>query len=154
MVGLVVRAGETEPLPIEGYHVDVNRNPVTTELLTTTEYQYKLPKEGPYSVRVNVVYTIDGKSTKVDGGMKFVEFVSGIEELENAIFNITLDEAATSLKANMEGVTRMALYAVSGQKVASAEGNTVEISHLTAGVYVLDMLVNGKAVQTKICVRR
>ncbi len=154
MIGLVVRAGETEALPIEGYHVEVDRTQVTTNPLTITEYQYKLNEYKTYTVRVNTIYTIDGKSTKVDGGMKFVEFVSGIEELENAIFNITLDETATSLKANVEGVTRMELYSVNGQKVAFAEGNTVEISHLTAGVYVLDMLVNGKAVQTKICVRR
>ena len=74
----------------------------------------------------------------------------GISETSNAL-NISPNPASTYIKVTNAAGSRIAVYNIAGQEVlsvASAEANeTLNVSHLTAGLYIV-RVVNGTEVST------
>lgn len=153
MIGMVIRDTESKELPVTGYKVYVDKKAVSDTPQTETTYSQTMDAYKTYSVRVDVVYEGEGD---VKGNTKFVilEDPASIDVTTAEPVAITLDENATYVKINADEVSGIKTYNMAGVQVASATGNTLEISHLETGIYVLNAVINGKNVQVKISVNR
>lgn len=151
MMGLMVRAAEIKALPIENYQVYVN-NQLVADNVKATEYRHTVT-EGSYLMRVDVVYADGIKGT---GTAKFFTYVSAIDltDLEGATLDIVLGEGGNYVKVDGEEVSALTAYGVNGQQVASVAGNTLDISHLQRGVYVLKVAVGSEVVTVKLNLKK
>lgn len=78
--------------------------------------------------------------------------VAGIDE--NTIGRIEMRQGENELTVTDEGVTSVELVSAAGAVVAKAEGNTVSLNGLTAGVYVVKAVVAGETVTRKIMITK
>lgn len=78
--------------------------------------------------------------------------VAGIDE--NTIGLIEMRQGENELTVTDEGVTSVELVSAAGAVVAKAEGNTVSLNGLTAGVYVVKAVVAGETVTRKIMITK
>ena len=93
------------------------------------------------------------KSTSVKGGVtNFLIAVAGIDE--NTVGRIEMRQGENELTVTDEGVTSVELVSAAGAVVAKAEGNTVSLNGLTAGVYVVKAVVAGETVTRKIMITK
>lgn len=151
MMGLMVRTAQPKALPIENYQVYVN-NQLAADKVTATEYKQTVA-DGSYSMRVDVVYTGNGVGT---GTAKFFTFTNAIDltELDGVTLDINLGEGGNYVKIDSDEVTSLTAYALGGQQVASAKGNTLDISHLQDGIYVLKAVIGNQVVTVKLNLKR
>lgn len=149
MMGMILRAPETYPLPISGYKVVVDRKTVTSSPITETNFSYEAAA-GTHTVRVDVVY--EGLDEPVRGTTQFVTLeANSIEDTEAAV--VTVETTATQLVVLGGAVSSVKAYSVAGALVAQANGSTLGIAHLERGVYLLTAVVDGKEVQRKIQIK-
>lgn len=78
--------------------------------------------------------------------------VAGIDE--NTIGLIEMRQGENELTVTDEGVTSVELVSAAGAVVAKAEGNTVSLNGLTAGVCVVKAVVAGETVTRKIMITK
>lgn len=78
--------------------------------------------------------------------------VAGIDE--NTVGLIEMRQGENELTVTDEGVTSVELVSAAGAVVAKAEGNTVSLNGLTAGVYVVKAVVAGETVTRKIMITK
>lgn len=148
MIGLVLENPKPGTLPIEGYDVFLDNAKKNAAKLTERTYTHDFGTDDKqqHTIRVDVYYTV--KSTSVKGSVtNFLIAVAGIDE--NTIGRIEMRQGENELTVTDEGVT-----SVAGAVVAKAEGNTVSLNGLTAGVYVVKAVVAGETVTRKIMITK
>lgn len=153
MIGLVLENPKPGTLPIEGYDVFIDNAKKNAAKLTERTYTHDFGTDGKqqHTISVDVYYTV--KSTSVKGGVtNFLIAVAGIDE--NTIGRIEMRQGENELTVTDEGVTSVELVSAAGAVVAKAEGNTVSLNGLTAGVYVVKAVVAGETVTRKIMITK
>lgn len=153
MIGLVLENPKPGTLPIEGYDVFIDNAKKNTVKLTERTYTHDFGTDGKqqHTISVDVYYTV--KSTSVKGGVtNFLIAVAGIDE--NTIGLIEMRQGENELTVTDEGVTSVELVSAAGAVVAKAEGNTVSLNGLTAGVCVVKAVVAGETVTRKIMITK
>lgn len=149
MMGMILRSPETYPLPIVGYNVVIDRKTVTETPITETNYSYEVGT-GKHQVRIDVVY--EGMEEAVKGTTLFVDMAAaGIEGVQNTV--ITLDMTDTHIAILGGTVSDVKAYNVAGVLVAQSNNRTLDVSDLSAGIYVLTAVVDGQLLQQKIQIR-
>lgn len=147
MIGLVIRSAESQPLPVKGYDVYVNRKKLNENPITETTFSYE--QNSDHQLRVDVIY--EGVEKSVQGTMQFINMAAGIDGVEAQM--IAIDVTATAVTVVGEQVIDVALYGVDGSLVAHATGATLDIAQLNAGVYVLTAVVDGQTLSRKIQIK-
>lgn len=153
MIGLVLENPKPGTLPIEGYDVFIDNAKKNAAKLTERTYTHDFGTDDKqqHTIRVDVYYTV--KSTSVKGGVtNFLIAVAGIDE--NTIGLIEMRQGENELTVTDEGVTSVELVSAAGAVVAKAEGNTVSLNGLTAGVYVVKAVVASETVTRKIMITK
>lgn len=153
MIGLVLENPKPGTLPIEGYDVFIDNAKKNAAKLTerTCTHDFGTDDKQQHTIRVDVYYTV--KSTSVKGGVtNFLIAVAGIDE--NTIGRIEMRQGENELTVTDEGVTSVELVSAAGAVVAKAEGNTVSLNGLTAGVCVVKAVVAGETVTRKIMITK
>lgn len=153
MIGLVLENPKPGTLPIEGYDVFIDNAKKNAAKLTERTYTHDFGTDDKqqHTISVDVYYTV--KSTSVKGGVtNFLIAVAGIDE--NTIGLIEMRQGENELTVTDEGVTSVELVSAAGAVVAKAEGNTVSLNGLTAGVYVVKAVVAGETVTRKIMITK
>lgn len=153
MIGLVLENPKPGTLPIEGYDVFIDNAKKNAAKLTERTYTHDFGTDDKqqHTISVDVYYTV--KSTSVKGGVtNFLIAVAGIDE--NTIGRIEMRQGENELTVTDEGVTSVELVSAAGAVVAKAEGNTVSLNGLTAGVYVVKAVVAGETVTRKIMITK
>lgn len=153
MIGLVLENPKPGTLPIEGYDVFIDNAKKNAAKLTERTYTHDFGTDDKqqHTIRVDVYYTV--KSTSVKGGVtNFLIAVAGIDE--NTIGLIEMRQGENELTVTDEGVTSVELVSAAGAVVAKAEGNTVSLNGLTAGVCVVKAVVAGETVTRKIMITK
>ncbi len=137
-----------EPVLPEAYDVVLDGKVINDSRVAATEYTFGAKCDnGFHTLGVNTYYTarpesVKGKSTT------FMLKVAGIAE--TAIADITLRAGENTLLVEGEGVLSVDIISIKGVKVASAAGNSVEISSLQPGVYVASITTVDGVVTRKI----
>lgn len=153
MIGLVLENPKPGTLPIEGYDVFIDNAKKNAAKLTERTYthDFGIDDKQQHTISVDVYYTV--KSTSVKGGVtNFLIAVAGIDE--NTIGLIEMRQGENELTVTDEGVTSVELVSAAGAVVAKAEGNTVSLNGLTAGVCVVKAVVAGETVTRKIMITK
>lgn len=153
MIGLVLENPKPGTLPIEGYDVFIDNAKKNAAKLTERTYTHDFGTDDKqqHTIRVDVYYTV--KSTSVKGGVtNFLIAVAGIDE--NTIGRSEMRQGENELTVTGEGVTSVELVSAAGAVVAKAEGNTVSLNGLTAGVCVVKAVVAGETVTRKIMITK
>lgn len=137
-----------EPVLPEGYDVVFDGKVINDSRVADTEYKFEAKCDnGFHTLAVNTYYTAFPQSVKGNNTM-FMLRVSGISE--TAIADITLRTGQNTLVVEGDGVVYVDLTSIQGVKVASAAGNSVEISGLQPGVYVVSITTTNGVVTRKI----
>lgn len=154
MIGLLAGAPEGDELPVVGYNVSIDGMKKNIIPLTDTKYTTTIATEGTHRLNVNVVYE-DPIGEKTGSPVFFNIDLTGIQNIQNTPFSVTVGQGATYVKVSgSDTVESITAYSTSGAKAAYAESNTLDISNLTPGIYVLKIAADGKVVSAKISVNR
>lgn len=140
-----------EPVTPEGYDVIFDGNTLNKSMITDTEYKFEAKCDTvSHNVVVNTYYTARPEGVASDKTVFRIQ-PSGVSE--TAIADITLRTGENTLMIEGEGVESVDLFSIRGVKVASAAGNSVEITHLEPGVYVVSVTTVNGVTTRKIRIR-
>ena len=149
MLGMVVANDNTELLPVYGYHVELDGEPVGSELVTDTKFH----KEGlgwkdaqVHRIRINTVFDVDGAEHEVKGEQMVFNVLTGVERIDIDRVNVYPNPATAYI--NVEGmVDNLVLYDINGRVVAETTARTLDVSTLSPGNYLLQ-ISNAEEVRT------
>ena len=153
MLGIGIEASNPLPLPVAGYDISIDGKKQNTEMLTANTYDYTFAAEDAnrHTVQVDVYYTVEPtKSVKGDVNTFYIG-TAGIAD--NTIASISLRKGDNEITVEGNNVTSVSLVAANGATVAEAAGNTVSLSGVAAGVYVVKAVVDGETVVRKVQVK-
>lgn len=153
--GYAIKKARFYPLTDATYTVDVYKN---DELISETEVDdYTVGKWNEVEFTMPIIiengstyrlaidcYDVTPKEPAIA--------VAGIDE--NTVGRIEMRQGENDLTVTDEGVTSVELVSAAGAVVAKAEGNTVSLNGLTAGVYVVKAVVAGETVTRKIMITK
>lgn len=154
-IGYAIKKARFYPLTDATYTVDVYKN---DELISETEVDdYTIGKWNEVELTKPIIiengstyrlaidcYDVTPKEPAIA--------VAGIDE--NTVGLIEMRQGENELTVTDEGVTSVELVSAAGAVVAKAEGNTVSLNGLTAGVYVVKAVVAGETVTRKIMITK
>ena len=154
MLNLVVASTETEELPIEGYHVQVDGQKKTLLPIKDTQFEVTYLKEGKHTLNVNVIYA-EPIGQKNSEAIQFTIGSTGIEKIQQTPYDITLGGNNYYIQVSgCDNVKQIAAFNAAGQKVAQSAGSMLNISSLAAGVYVLHIETAERTVTAKVRINR
>ena len=152
MIALEVASIAENALPVEGYNIYLSGEKQNADLITETTHVLNSLKPDTYSVRVNPVYS-NGIGEKESDDVTFViDIATGIEDIANSTFEIINN--AEQIQINGGDVYSIDMYDMNGSAVAHSDSNVISIASLNNGVYVLNIKMDGKSVNTKVSIRR
>lgn len=138
MLGWVMADKNGEPLTVSGYDVNIDGVKKNQAMLTDTKFSYDFGTEaaGTHSISVDTYYPSATESVK--GTVTYFTIKgdpSGISD--NTVETLRLRLGENYLRIEGDGVQTVTAYSLSGAKAASAQGNTLNITSLVPGVYVI-----------------
>lgn len=147
MMGLVLNTTESTTSPVKGYNVIVDGKQANEELLTTTSFSKTYDVSGTHTLRVRAITDESYASSSVK---YFTIDVSGISNI-TADSPIQVAHGATTLVVNGGAVKALKLYDTAGRQAAKSASDTIGISTLPAGTYVLSIeLTDGTKFSQKV----
>lgn len=154
MIGLVLENTSVEDLAIKGYDVALDGVKKNASLLTTNSFAYDFGKadSDEHTVKIDVYY--DVKPECVAGNV--VRFNLGVSSgiNEGRVDCIKIQKGKNELTVSGDNVSAVEVVSVDGATVASAQGNTVSIDGIAAGVYVVKVKADGKTTTRKIVIEK
>lgn len=149
MMGLIIADQNGMPLPVKGYDVLLDNRKLNSSLLTSPEYSSPIDGLGvtgnaQHELRVDTWY--EPLTVAVPGQPVTVTINAGVDE--TFVADIAIHQDGTRIKVTT--ATSVAIYDVNGRMVASADGDTVSVDNLGAGVYILKAATPTKPVVTKL----
>lgn len=153
MIGWTLCAPDAQPLDVEGYDVRIDGTKMNGERLTSPEFIHNFDTDdgNEHQLCVDVYYP--GVSESVKGAANYFHIgVSGIDGASVPTFR--MHGTQSYLCVDGEGVEQVSAYNMAGTAVASVKGNTIDISGLASGVYIVKVKVGGKDVVRKIEIRK
>ncbi len=155
MIGMMVSNGNTELLPVKGYNVVLDGNEVEG-MLTEPEFTtagLNWNDGSTHRIKVNTVYNFGADDVVVDGKQVVFNVKAGVENIQLDFVNVYPNPATAYI--NVEGaVEKLALYDMNGRLVAEAAANTIDVTALPAGNYLLNISNNGAVRTVKVLVVR
>lgn len=153
MIGWEMRDPYGRFINVDGYDVLIDGTKANGARLSTTTFKHEFAANDGKAHTLQVDTYYPARAEAVPGkAMTFYIGVSGIDNATVAVLNMRGDNNRLCVEG--DGVESLTAYSMSGTAVASAAGNTLDISHLSSGVYVVKVKVNGNDVTRKIEVRR
>lgn len=153
MMGLTLGTAEATHFNIEGYNIRIDGAKVNNELLSETTYEqtFSDSKTSTHRFQVQAVY---GEPISKNYNSDLVYFIinvsSGIVDA-TASEVIHVAQGTTHLQVSGVSVKQLALYAASGARTAQSSINSLGISNLPHGVYVLVVTTtDGKEYSQKV----
>lgn len=139
MIGIIASTNEAKPMDIDGYDIRIDNEKKNDQTLTETTFSYDFSNEqnaeGTHRVNIDVIYKVKGK---VEGNAVFFNFTTaGISENVVNEISITKDDASSYIRVEGTDVISMEIYTPNGTKTAGGKVNTLDISNLQQGYYIL-----------------
>ena len=149
MMGLDIEDAEGVALDVAGYDVRIDGAKKNSDMITATEFSYDFGAEDAVQHTINVDVYYNVSPTSVSGTTnRFFIGAAGIDD--NTIARLEVRQGDNEVTVAGDNVTSVDIVAANGATVASATGNTVAINGLSAGIYVVKAVVDGKTVARKI----
>ena len=138
LIGMVANDGTNEPLPVESYSVRIDGATVSqSQTATTYTHDFGEGASAGASHRVNVdaVYSVKGK---VDGTAVYFTLGELTGIADNVVNDIKISRDGQSvIRVEGDGIESVELYNAAGALVAAAKGNSVNVSAVQGGMYIL-----------------
>ncbi|MBR5844244.1 MAG: T9SS type A sorting domain-containing protein [Bacteroidaceae bacterium] len=154
MLGMLVSNGSTELLPVKGYDVMLDGE-LAAEMVAENEFKtsgYNWNDGSTHRIKVNTVYKFD-QEVVVDGKQVVFNVKAGVESIEINRVNVYPNPATSYI--NVEGaVEKIALFDMNGRLVAETAENTLDVTALVAGNYMLNIYNNGNVRTVKVVIVR
>ena len=155
MIGLKLENGEERPLNIAGFNVVIDNKKVNTELVQGNSYDYTPARTDARShrLRVDAVYNVKGE---VQGSVVIFTFSAGGPEGINdaTVAQISVDRNGSQIQVSGADVKDVTLVGMDGKAVAHAVGNSLDVTHVQAGSYVLSVkLATGELKSQKLMIK-
>lgn len=149
LIGMTIAQADAPTVDIDGYDVAIDYEVRNDQRIKDNHFTYDMGKTDDmrHSVHVNIYYT--AKSEVVKGKNTYF-YLSTAGLADNMVGSVRLNRGDNYLVAQGEGVTRLEVYSTNGALMASADGERVNISSLSSGIYIVKINVNGKSVTRKI----
>lgn len=151
MMGMVVATPESQPLGLTGYKVLID-GVSTDDIITDTQVTKTFEDYGQHRIRVDAVYG-EPLNQEVRGDVKWFTLTSGIEDIIDSQVSV-YPNPASEYVAYEGDAKSMTAYSLSGSVAAYAEGNTLDVSTLAEGLYIIKVETEGKALMTKVIVKK
>jgi hypothetical protein len=155
MLGMLVSNGSEELLPVKGYNVLLDGE-AAADMLTKNEFKtsgYNWNDGSTHRIKVNTVYEFAGEEVIAEGKQVVFNVKAGVEDVEINLVNVYPNPATSYI--NVEGaVEKLALYDMNGRLVAETAENTLDVTALVAGNYMLNIYNNGNVRTVKVLVVR
>lgn len=155
MIGMIVSNDNTELLPVDHYTVVLDGEE-RDEVITEPEFKaegYNWSDGSTHRIKVNTVYNFNGENVTAEGKQVIFNVKSGVENIEVNLVNVYPNPATSYI--NVEGaVEKLALYDMNGRLVAETAANTIDVTALAAGNYLLNITNNGNVRTVKVLVVR
>lgn len=151
MIGMVISASEGGKLPIEGYNVRIDGEKKNDALLTDTQFTYDfgVKDNDTHRINVDVTYTVVGEK-KGNAVFFTLDMLDGIENAQVALIRVFPNPATSYVKVEGGNVESIKAYNTAGQQVAYSETETLNVSSLEAGMYILSIRMDGVEKTAKI----
>lgn len=154
MIGMVITSPETSSLPVKGYNVEIDGTKMNTELLTETRYEQIFESDVPdetHRMNVNVVYEVVGE--KRGNAVFFTINSTGIDK--NLIPSVSVYPNPATSYVKVDGnVESIVAYTIGGTEVARSNENTLNVSNLQTGLYILKISIDGQEISAKVNIAR
>ena len=155
MIGMIVSNDNTELLPVDHYTVVLDGEE-RDEVITEPEFKaegYNWSDGSTHRIKVNTVYNFNGENVTAEGKQVIFNVKAGVENIEVNLVNVYPNPATSYI--NVEGaVEKLALYDMNGRLVAETAANTIDVTALAAGNYLLNITNNGNVRTVKVLVVR
>lgn len=138
MLGWVMADENGEPLTVSGYDVNIDGVKKNQNMLTDTKFTYDFGTEvaGKHSISVDTYYPSAVEIVKGNVTYFIIKDNStGVSDNTVETFRLRLGE--NYLRVEGDDVQTVTAYSLSGAKAASVKGNTLNITGLVPGVYVI-----------------
>lgn len=152
MIGMEIVNPEGKTLSVDGYDICIDGKKKNTEKLSETSFTYNFGTEDAmqHTARVDVYYP--AKSNSVWGDITYFYLgTTGISDA--AIATLQLQRGENYLKAMGEGIEAIEAYATNGMRIASANGDTLNLDGISAGVYVVKVKTATGDITRKISIK-
>ncbi len=154
MLGMVITSTETSPLPVQGYNVEIDGTKMNNALLTETKYEQTFESQVPdetHKLNINVVYEAVGE--KKGNAVFFTINPTSIDK--NLIPSISVYPNPATSYVRVDGnVESIVAYTIRGTEVARSNENTLNVTNLQTGLYILKITVDGKETSAKVNIAR
>ncbi len=155
MLGMLVTNDSEELLPVKGYNVLLDGE-AAADMLTENKFKtsgYNWNDGSTHRIKVNTVYNFAGEEVIAEGKQVVFNVKAGVENVEINFVNVYPNPATSYI--NVEGaVEKLALYDMNGRLVAETAENTLDVTALVAGNYMLNIYNNGNVRTVKVLVVR
>lgn len=155
MMGVNVVDPSGEPLPVDGYYVRIDDEEVNENILTDTEFVYDFGADADraqmHKLNVDVAYT---DYARVAGGLTVftIDSASGIED--NTVFDVKVNvypnPASSYVRVEGGDVEELAAYSVNGVLMGKTNENMLDVSSYAAGLYILQIKIDGQVKTVKL----
>ncbi len=156
MLGMDIHNDNTELLPVAGYNVIFDGAQANTELVTDTYFRQdglSLKNNSTHRVKINTIYNIGGTTIEVEGNQVVFNALDGVESIEIDRVKVYPNPATSYIK--VEGaVERLAMVDMAGRTVAETTANTIDVTSLPVGNYILNVYEGGEVRSVKVLVVR
>ena len=156
MMGMTVCDVVGEPFPVDGYDLLVDGKKVNDELIAQTKYIYDFGSldNKRHKMSVNTYYT--GVGSAVEGAENiFTLKKTGIDEINTEVADITIKQGTNILRAEGDNITSISVIGIDGSILATASGNSVDITDIAAGVCLVKVTTAaGKVSAQKVNIHR
>ena len=147
LIGIVAETPEGSPVKLNSYDVLVNNRSNNTTPLTTNAYEFDFDKTGSHTLRVRANTEVGQFSSETK---RFTIGIAGISDL-TADMPIHVTRGAEAITVDGGDITALVLYNAAGRQCASVQGNTISITGMAAGTYVLSITTaDGKVFSQKV----
>ncbi len=153
MIGMEVGTPEPAKFDIKGYNVKSDNTLLTASPIKETSFDYTYNAPGTYQITVTPVY--DPEIGNVEGQTVTctVSSSTGLDNIKTDGIRVYPNPATTYLKAD-GNVSSITAYTLSGAMAAYAEGNTLDVSGLGNGIYIVKVKTPSGLYNTKVMVRK
>lgn len=135
MLGWKMADPNGKSLDVEGYDVFVDGVKKSETTDTKFSYDFGASDSGNHDVRVDVRYPSMTESVE---GTPFYFTIAGVLGIDdNTVEQLRLRLGDNFLRVEGEGVESVSAYNIGGVKAASAQGNTLNITNLAPGLYIV-----------------
>ena len=153
MLGINVADPNGEILPVDGYEVRIDSEQANESTLTEPEFSYDFGADADrteqHRLNIDARYTGFGR---VAGDTQFFTINSAVGIDEGKVIDINVNPNPASSYVRVEGgnVEEIAAYSTNGMLMGKTRENLLDVSSYAAGLYILQIKVDGQVKTVKL----